>query len=37
MLELFDKFASLFTSWQVVRYEQEGETYMLHVSACLQV
>ncbi len=36
MLELFDTFASLFKSWRVVRYEQEGETYMLHISACLQ-
>ena len=36
MLDLFDKFASLFKSWRVVRYEQEGETYMLHISACLQ-
>jgi len=36
MLELFDTFASLFKSWRVVRYEQEGEMYMLHISARLQ-
>jgi len=35
MLELFDTFASLFKSWRVVRYEQEGEMYMLHISAYL--
>ena len=36
MLRLFDTFASLFESWRVVRYEQEGETYMLPISAHLQ-
>jgi len=36
MLQLFDTYASLFKSWRVVRYEQEGETYMLQLSAILQ-
>jgi hypothetical protein len=29
MLHLFDAHASLFRSWRVVSYEQEGETYAL--------
>ena len=36
MLTLFEKFDSLFKSWRVIRYEQEGEAYMLHISAILQ-
>jgi hypothetical protein len=36
MLHLFDDtYASLFDSWHVVRYEQEGNAYMLHISAVL--
>lgn len=35
MLRLFDTYALLFKSWRVVRYEQEGSAYMLHVSAVL--
>jgi len=36
MLQLFDTYASLFKSWRVIRYEQEGEAYMLQLSATLQ-
>lgn len=36
MLYLFETHASLFKSWQVVRYEQEGDAYMLQLSAILQ-
>jgi hypothetical protein len=36
MLHLFDQYASLFQSWQVTRYEQEGESYLLHVTALMQ-
>ena len=35
MLRLFDDYAHLFQSWRVLRYEQEGEAYMLYVSAVL--
>ena len=35
MLHLFDRYASLFKSWSVVRYEQEGAAYLLHLSAVL--
>ena len=35
MLRLFDIYASLFKSWHVVRYEQEGDAYMLQLSAVL--
>ena len=35
MLRLFDIYASLFKSWRVVCYEQEGDAYMLQVSAVL--
>ena len=35
MLKLFDVYASLFKSWRVVRYEQEGDAYMLELSAIL--
>jgi hypothetical protein len=35
MLRLFDVYASLFKSWHVVRYEQEGDAYMLQLSAVL--
>jgi len=35
MLRLFDIYASLFKSWYVVRYEQEGAAYMLQLSAVL--
>ena len=36
MFRLFDIYASLFKSWSVIRYEQEGETYLLQLSAILQ-
>jgi len=36
MLQLFDTYAALFKSWHVVRYEQEGEGYLLQLSALLQ-
>ncbi len=36
MLQLFDTHASLFQSWRLVCYEQEGEAYLLHVMAVLQ-
>jgi len=35
MLRLFDTYASLFKSWRVVRYEQEGDAYLLELSAVL--
>lgn len=35
MLRLFDTYASLFESWHVVRYEQEGAACMLQLSAVL--
>ncbi|MFO7540408.1 MAG: DUF6516 family protein [Chloroflexota bacterium] len=36
MLHLFDQYTALFQSWQVTRYEQEGEAYLLHVTALMQ-
>jgi hypothetical protein len=36
MLQLFDAYTSLFKSWRVVCYEQEGDAYMLRVAAVLQ-
>lgn len=36
MLHLFDQYASLFHSWQVTRYEQEGDAYLLHVSVLMR-
>ena len=36
MLDLFDTYAELFKSWRVIRYEQEGEAYLLQLSALLQ-
>lgn len=35
MLHLFDEYAALFKSWQVVRYEQEDQAYLLHITATL--
>lgn len=35
MLQLFDTYASLFKSWRVVSYEQEGDAYLLQLSAVL--
>jgi hypothetical protein len=35
MLRLFDTYAALFISWRVVRYEREGDAYMLQLSAVL--
>ena len=36
MLHLFDAHAEIFKSWQVVRYEQEGEAYLLQLTAVLR-
>jgi hypothetical protein len=36
MLQLFDAHAALFSSWRVLRYEQEGEAYMLQLTAVLR-
>lgn len=36
MLSIFDTYESLFKSWRVTCYEQEGSAYMLHISAFLQ-
>lgn len=36
MLHLFEANSGLFNSWQVVRYEQEGDAYMLQLKAVLQ-
>lgn len=36
MLHLLDAHARLFKSWQVDRYEQEDDSYMLQLSAILQ-
>ena len=36
MLQLFDAHTELFRSWQVLRYEQEGETYLLQLTAVLR-
>jgi len=36
MLHLFETNSDLFRSWQVVRYEQEGDAYMLQLAAILQ-
>lgn len=36
MLHLFDQNNHLFTSWAVVRYEREGDTYLLHIVAKLK-
>ena len=36
MLYLFDQHAALFRSWEVTRYEQEGNAYLLHVSVLMQ-
>ncbi len=35
MLQLFNQYEALFKSWQVKLYEQEGDSYMLHLSAML--
>ncbi|MCX7670444.1 MAG: hypothetical protein N2439_10270 [Anaerolineae bacterium] len=35
MLELFDRYPTLFRSWRVLNYEEEGETYLLQVVAIL--
>ncbi len=35
MLHLFEANSDLFSSWQVVRYEQEGDAYMLQLKAIL--
>ncbi|MBX3001241.1 MAG: hypothetical protein KF893_22160 [Caldilineaceae bacterium] len=35
MLQLFTHYSALFKSWRVVRYEQEGSSYLLQLSAIL--
>ena len=35
MLNLFEQNKDLFISWSVTRYEREGETYILQLSAVL--
>lgn len=35
MLHIFDEHAEMFISWQVVRYEQEGEAYLLHLTGTM--
>jgi len=36
MLQLFDSYATLFKSWQIVHFEQEKDTYLLQISTVLQ-
>ncbi len=36
MLHLFDERPLLFRSWRVLRFEQEGDSYLLHMSAILR-
>jgi hypothetical protein len=36
MLHLFDAHSALFISWRMVRYEQEGEAYLLHLTAVIR-
>jgi len=33
MLQLFDAYTQLFKSWNVEAYEEEGETYLLKLTA----
>ena len=35
MLDLFELYGYLFSAWRVVRYEQEGNAYLLQISAIL--
>ena len=35
MLSLFEKNEDLFTSWFVLRYEREGDSYLLQIGAIL--
>jgi hypothetical protein len=35
MLQLFSQYSAFFKSWRIVRYEQEGSSYLLHLSAVL--
>lgn len=35
MLRLLDQNRDLFASWKVVRYEQEGDAYLLQITAVL--
>ena len=35
MLRLFDQNRDLFASWKVVRYEREGDAYLLQITAVL--
>jgi hypothetical protein len=36
MLQILDAHTAIFKSWRVLTYEQEGDTYMLAISARLQ-
>ncbi len=36
MLHILDAHAALFRSWQVIRYEQEGEAYLLQLTAIMR-
>ena len=36
MLQFFDAYANLFQSWSVIRYEREGESYLLQITAVLK-
>jgi hypothetical protein len=35
MLQIFEQNQDLFTSWFVIRYEREGDTYLLQLGAVL--
>lgn len=35
MLRLLDQNRDLFASWKVIRYEQEGDAYLLQITAVL--
>ena len=36
MLQVFDKYATIFHSWRVLQYEQEDEIYLLQIEAVLR-
>ena len=36
MLYLFEQNQDLFTSWFVIRYEREGDSYLLQIGAVLR-
>ena len=35
MLALFDRYTRLFQTWKIIRYEQEGDSYLLQIEAIL--